>query len=137
LNSEGVAILSRSNLNAQTAHLTAEYSGDTNNFGSTSPVLNQVVQQATTVAKLIASPNPSIVGQSAMFTAQISSPTVMPTGPVTFSVGNTVLGTSQLTGGKATFTISTLPVGLTRVTVTYYGNSNIAKSSASVIETVQ
>lgn len=33
--------------------------------------------------------------------------------------------------------ISSLPVGSTKVTVTYYGDSNIAKSSASVIQIVQ
>lgn len=136
LNSSGVATLSRS-LNAGTFPLTAVYSGDAHNLGSTSATVNQVVQQAASAAKLTASPNPSTVGQSVTFTAKISSPTVTPTGPVTFSEGKTVLGTTQLSGGKATFTSSSLPVGSTRVTVTYYGNSNIAKSSASVIETVQ
>jgi hypothetical protein len=28
-------------------------------------------------------------------------------------------------------------VGLTKVTATYYGDSNIAKSSASIVQTVQ
>jgi hypothetical protein len=136
LNSKGVATLSKSYLNAGTLHVKAVYSGDTNNLSSTSAVLNQVVQQTTTAAKLTASPNPSTVGQSVTFTAKISSPTVTPTGPVTFTAGNTVLGTAQLSGAKATFTISSLPVGSTTVTVTYYGNSNIAKSSASVVQTV-
>jgi len=71
------------------------------------------------------------------FTAAITSPTAKPTGPVTFAVGKTVLGTAQLSGGKAKFTTSTLSVGSTNVTATYYGNSNIAKSSASVTQTVQ
>jgi hypothetical protein len=48
-----------------------------------------------------------------------------------------VLGTGQLSGGKAKFTISTLAVGSTKVTVTYDGDSNIAKSSASVTQAVQ
>jgi hypothetical protein len=47
-----------------------------------------------------------------------------------------VLGTAQLSSGKAKFTISTLAVGSTKVTATYYGNSNIAKSSVSVTQTV-
>jgi len=137
LNSSGVATLTRSNLNAAIHPLTAVYVGDAANLGSTSAIVNQVVQQTTSAAKLTASPNPSTVGQSVTFTAKISSPTVTPTGPVTFTAGKTVLGTAQLSGGKATFTIFSLPVGSTHVTVTYYGNSNIAKSSASIIETVQ
>ena len=61
----------------------------------------------------------------------------MPTGPVTFSVGSIVLGTAQLSSGIAKFTTSALPVGLNGVKVTYYGDSNIAKSSASLVQAVQ
>jgi hypothetical protein len=137
LNSSGVAMLTRSNLNADAYPLTAVYAGDANNSGSTSLVLNQVVLEATSTATLTSSPNPSTQGQAVTFTATITSPTVTPTGPVTFAVGKTVLGTAQLSAGKAKFTTSTLAVGSTIVTATYYGNSNIAKSSASVTQTVQ
>jgi hypothetical protein len=137
LNASGVATLTRSNLNADTYPLTAVYAGDASNLGSTSAVVNQVVTQAISSAKLTSSPNPSTSGQAVIFTATITSSTVRPTGPVTFAVGKTVLGTAQLSGGKATFTTSTLAVGSTAVTATYYGNSNVAKSSASVTQTVQ
>jgi Bacterial Ig-like domain (group 3)/FG-GAP-like repeat len=137
LNSSGVATLTRSNLNADAYPLTAVYAGDAANLGSTSPVLNQVVLETTSTATLTSSPNPSTQVQAVTFTAKISSPTVTPTGPVTFTSGKTVLGTGQLSGGKAKLVISSLPVGSTKVTVTYYGDSNIAKSSASVIQTVQ
>ena len=136
LNSSGVATLTKSNLNADTYPLTAVYVGDAANLGSTSSVLSQVVLQTTSSATLSSSPNPSTQGQAVTFTAKISSPTVTPTGPVTFTAGKTVLGTGQLSGGKATLTISSLAVGSTKVTATYYGNSNIAKSSASVTQTV-
>jgi hypothetical protein len=136
LNSSGVATLVKSNLNADTFPLSAVYKGDANNLRSTSPVLNQVVIQATSSATLTSSPNPSALGQAVTFTATISSPTVIPRGPVTFTAGKTVLGTAQLGGGKAKLTISSLAVGWTKVTATYYGNSNIAKSSASITQTV-
>ena len=138
LNSNGVATLTMSNLNAHPYPLTAVYSGDPNNGPSASPIVNQVVKQTTSFATLISSPNPSTQGQAVTFTATITSPTVMPTGPVTFAAGKTVLGTAQLSGGgKAKFTTSTLAVGSTEVTATYYGNSNIAKSSGSVAQNVQ
>ena len=137
LNSSGVATFSRSNLNADAYPLTAVYLGDAVNQGSTSAVLNQVVLQTTSSATLTSSPNPSTLGQAVTFTTTISSPTVIPTGPVTFTAGKTVLGTAQLSGGKAKLTISSLAVGATKVTATYYGNSNIAKSSASVTQTVR
>lgn len=137
LNSSGVATLTRSNLIAATYPLTAVYAGDAANLGSTSIFVNQVVLPARSKATLTSSPNPSTQGQAVTFTAKITSPTVIPTGPVTFMAGTIVLGTAQLGGGKAKLVISSLPVGSTRVTVKYNGDSNIAKSSASVIQTVQ
>ncbi len=137
LNSSGVATLTKSSLNADTFPLMAVYSGDAANLGSTSAVLNQVVKQTTSAATLTSSPNPSTQGQAVTFTATITSPTVTAKGPVTFTAGKTVLGTAQLSNGHAKLTTSSLPVGSTKVTATYYGDSDIAKSSASVTQTVQ
>jgi hypothetical protein len=100
-------------------------------------VLNQVILQTTSAATITSSLNPSQQGQAVTFTATITSPTVIPTGPVTFMAGKTVLGTGQLSGGKAKFTTSTLAVGSTVITATYYGSSNVAKSSASLTQVVQ
>ena len=88
-------------------------------------------------ATITSSPNPSTQGQAVTFTATVTSPTVTAKGPVTFTAGKTVLGTAQLSSGKAKLTISSLAAGATKVTATYYGDSNIAKSSASVTQTVR
>jgi Big-like domain-containing protein/VCBS repeat protein/FG-GAP repeat protein len=135
LNASGVATLTRS-LNADSYPLTAVYVGDTKNVGSASPILNQVVTQATSSATITSSLNPSTQGQSVTFTAKITSPTTTPTGPVTFTSGKTTLGTVELSRSKATFTTSTLAVGSTAIKATYSGDSNIAESSASVTQTV-
>src|SRR5580704_11641113 len=137
LNSHGVATITRSNLNADSYPLVAVYSGDAHNLSSKSAVLNQVIVETTSAATITSSQNPSTHGQPVTLTATITSPTVMPTGPVTFSAGKMVLGTAQLGGGKAKFTTSTLEVGSTTITATYHGDSNIAKSSASVIQNVK
>ncbi len=136
LNASGVATLTRT-LSADAYPLTAVYVGDADNLGSTSPILNQVVEQATSTATITASPNPSTQGQAVTFTAKITSSTTTPGGPVTFTAGKTVLGTVELSDGKATYTTSTLPVGSTTVTVSYPWNSCIAASSASVTQVVQ
>jgi hypothetical protein len=57
LNASGAATLTKSNLNADAFPLTAVYSGDAANLGSTSAVLNQVVQQTTSAAAITSSPN--------------------------------------------------------------------------------
>ena len=137
LNGNGVAILTKNNLNVGNYPLVAVYLGGGANLRSTSAVLNQVVLQTKSTASLTSSPNPSTQGQTVTFTAKISSPTVKPTGPVTFAAGKIVLGTSQLSGGRATLTTSALPLGATKVTATYYGDSNISKSLASVTQNVQ
>jgi uncharacterized repeat protein (TIGR03803 family) len=137
LNSSGVATLTKSNLNADPYPLTAVYRGDANNLSSSSPVVNQLVLETTSAATITASPNPSTLGQAVTFSAKITSPTATPTGPVTFTAGKTVLGTGQLSGGKATFTTASLPAGSRVVTVTYNGDSNIAKSTASVTQVVK
>ncbi len=137
LNSSGVAAFTRSNLNADTYPLIAIYVGDANNLRSTSSVVNQVITQATSSATLTSSPNPSSLGEAVTFTATITSPTFIPTGPVTFTAGKTVLGTAQLRGGKAKFTTSTLAVGKTMVKATYAGSSDVTESSATIKQTVQ
>ena len=137
LNASGVATLTKSNLNADTFPLTAVYKGDANNLGSSSAIVNQIVQQTTSAATLTSSPNPSTAGESVSFTATITSSTVMPTGPVTFTAGKTLLGTVELKSGKATLATSSLLVGSNTVTVTYVGDSNIKGSSASVLQIVQ
>jgi hypothetical protein len=137
LNASGIATLTKSNLNADPYPLVAVYVGDAANLGSTSPILNQVILQTTSAATITSSLNPSKQGQAVTFTATITSPTVIPTGPLTFTAGKEVLGTAQLSNGVAKFTTSTLAVGSTVITATYYGSSNIAKSSASLTQTVQ
>lgn len=138
LNASSVATLTKSREDVNNYSLTAVYLGDPNNAGSTSPILNQVIQQANSSAALSSSPNPSTQGQSVTFTATITAPMVVPTGSVTFTAGTTVLGTVALSGsGRAKFTTSTLAVGSTSVTATYTGNSNIVGSSTSVTQTVE
>jgi streptogramin lyase len=141
LNAAGVAALTRSNLNTdpfgQPYPIVASYSGDASNLSSKSAVLSQHVLQTKTVATLASSANPSTQGQAVTFTAKITSPTAVITGPVTFSVGSSILGTAQLSGGIAKFTTSALPVGSSTVKVTYSGDSNVAKSSASLVQTVR
>jgi len=139
LDSGGVATLIKSNLNVNVYQVTAVYLGDTMNQGSTSSVLNQMVRETTSKTVFNSSQNPAAQGQVVTFTAMITSPTVAPTGPVTFIVGRQVLGTAQIVpwAHKATLAISALPAGSTVVTATYLGDSNIAASSASLTQTVQ
>jgi hypothetical protein len=134
--SAGVATLTKSNLPAGTLSLTATYLGDTNSAKSTSAAISQVVHKASTTTMISSSANPSVVGQAVTFTAKVASPTTKAVGTVTFSSGATVLATVTISGGKASFSTSSLPKGSNPITATYEGTSNIAGSTASLTQMV-
>ena len=86
--SSGVASFSTSSLTAANSpySITAVYSGDPNFTTSTSSVLSQVVNQASTTTARTSGTNPSTSGQSVTFTATVaaSSGSGTPTGTVNF-----------------------------------------------------
>jgi Big-like domain-containing protein/VCBS repeat protein len=132
----GIATLTRSKLPAGTLTLTARYLGDTQSAKSASAPVTQVVKQATTTTTIKSSVNPSTQGQAVTFTAKVTSPTVIPTGSVTFTAGTTILGTITLSGGKASLTTSALPLGTTNITASYSGTADIIGSHASLMQVV-
>jgi len=136
LNTSGVATFSTSKLSAGSHAITASYGGGVHYLASASAQLIQTVTKASTSTTLATSLNPSKASQTVTFTAKINSPTVAPTGAVTFTAETTVLGKVQVSSGEAKFTTSTLAVGLTTVKATYGGCTNITGSSALVEQEV-
>jgi hypothetical protein len=131
LSGAGKATFTTSTLAAGAHSIVASYGGDSNFTGSTSTVLTQNVQAATSTA-LTSSLNPSAFGQAVTFTATVTGAT--PTGTVTFKDGATVIGTGTLNGaGVATFTISSLAVGNHSITATYNGDTNNPPSTSAVL----
>jgi hypothetical protein len=61
-----------------------------------------------------------------------------PTGSVNFKDGTTLLGTASLSGGRATFTSSTLSIGAHSITAVYSGDTNfMGSTSPALVQTVQ
>jgi len=129
-----------STLTAGTHTVTAVYSGDTNNQGSTGTLSGgQNVGQAASGTVVTSNVNPSAYGQSVTFTATISGEYGLikgrkqtkgraqdVSGTVAWSA-NTGCGTTTVTTGNpgvATCTTSSLPVGTDVITATYSGDSN-------------
>ena len=129
----GVATFTSTTLAVGTGSIIAVYGGDTTFSGSTSAVVIQVVSQAPTTVTLTSSPNPSTLGQSAMFTATVSAASGTPTGTVTFMNGTAVLGSATLAGGVATFTSTTLAVGTGSITAVYGGDTTFSGSTSAVL----
>jgi hypothetical protein len=127
---DGTASITLSTLPTGSQSLTAAYSGDSNDTGSTSPLLVQVVQKVITAIRLTSVPDPSARGETITLTAAVVPPTV--TGAVTFFTGKTVLGAGVPNGGVATLTISTLPAGVHNLAAVYDGDKNDLPSTSPV-----
>ena len=141
LSSGGQATFVTSSLTVGDHSLSATYYGDSANAGSTSGVVNQTVQQASTTTTLTSSANPSDIGQAVTFTAKVDGASGgAPTGTITFLSGTTVLGTGTLSpggnGSQATLTLSTLPTGTDPVIAVYGGDPNYGGSSSPTLNQV-
>jgi hypothetical protein len=133
INTSCVATFSTSSLSAGSHSITAQYSGDGNYRGSTSPVLTQTVgtQKISTTTTLTSSPNPSTQGQTVKFTATVSASAA--TGSVQFFNGSTSIGTATLSGGQAVLSYSQLPLGKNSITAQYSGDATYAGSTSAVL----
>ena len=123
------------------AVLNVNYHGNFNNFDSTlTASVTGTGVQASTSTSLVSLANPSVSGQRVTFQASVTSSTPgQPTGTVTFYHTRPfpfppfALGTGTLSGGIATFTTSTLGVGLHGIFAAYSGDANFTNSSSGVI----
>jgi Bacterial Ig-like domain (group 3)/FG-GAP-like repeat len=134
-NSSAQATYTTPALAAGTHSITASYGGDANFAVSTSTGLSEVVNKASTSTSLIASANPSVVGQSLTFTAAVTSGAAgTPTGKVTFMDGSATLGAGSLnSSAQTTFTTSALAVGTHSITATYSGDTNFSLSTSAAL----
>ncbi len=136
--SSGVATFTTTSLPVGSNSITAVYGGDGNFNTSTSGALSQTVSQSATTTKLTKNTTTAIhSGQSVTFTATLAavSPGAgTPTGIVTFyDNGSTMLGTGTLSGGIATLTTTTLPVGSNSITATYGGDTDFTGSTSNAL----
>ena len=125
---------------ASGAHaISASYSGDTNSGGSTSSVLTETVNPASSTVSIAASPNPAAFGQAVVLTAAVT-PSVsgdQASGAVTFFDGAASLGTANLSNNSAQLSVSNLAVGSHSITAQYAGDANFNGSTAAALtETV-
>ncbi|MDR3556234.1 MAG: Ig-like domain repeat protein [Syntrophobacteraceae bacterium] len=126
--SGGVATFSTSSLGAGSHSIATVYGGDTNYSESASQALIQVVNKAATSSVVSSNLNPSSYGQSVTFTAKVTPSTA--TGTFNFLDGATSPGSSTISGGAGSFSISALKVGSHTITAAYSGDGNFDASTS-------
>jgi len=138
MDATGVARFTLNTLTAGSHNLVASYAGDIDHTASTSGVLVQVMQAATSSATISSSQNPSTFGDSITFVATITGTGTQTTGNAVFLDGGAVIATVPLNGsGVATFTTSTLAIGSHTISVNYAGDAtHSAAAPASLIQHV-
>ena len=115
--------------------VTVFYNGD-GNFTNGTEGLTQSVQKISTTTGLRDSADPSVLGESVTFTANVASMAPgsgIPAGTVTFQSGSTTLGTVGLSAGTAVYTTTKLPAGADAITAVYNGNASYATSASAVL----
>jgi len=136
----GAASLSVTSLAPGSHSITVAYGGDGNFLPSTSAAFSQTVNKNSTTTSIVASPNPSLFGQSVSFAVSVAASTggtVIPTGNVLFTEGAASLGSVGLdVSGKASLNLGSLSVGLHTITASYVGDNNFQLSTATVKQTV-
>jgi hypothetical protein len=95
--------------------------------------------RAATATSVASSTGTTTAGDAVTFHAKVTSTGGSPpTGAVTFTAGSTTLGSGVVdpATGKASLTVSSLPVGDDTITASYGGDAGHLPSSGSVTETV-
>lgn len=130
------ATLVPSILSAGTHRITAVYAGDSKNQASNSNAspLNQSVQQAQTVTALSATPTSGAAGSPETFTAavELSQGSAPITGVVSFTSGNTPLGSAALNASGVASISPKLAAGEYQIVATYEGDANAITSASNV-----
>ena len=125
--------------------ITAQYLGDSNFAGNTSPPDDQVVNRAPTSTSVTGSPTPSTWGSSVTFKAVVgpappsTNPPQPPSGTISFSVNGTVVATEPVTSGspsateaQASYSTSGLLPGSQNIVATYNGDGNFLNSTSNL-----
>ncbi len=103
---------------------------------SGSNTVSILLNTAGTKVELTSVPNPSTSGQTVTFTATVIAtvtPSVTPTGTVQFRNGSTLLGTSPISHGTASFVTSGLEPGAHKISATFTGDSTFNPSTSKPI----
>jgi len=133
---DGTAKISTASLPVGDTETEATYDGDANFLPSSQRITHSVTETATGIT-VTSSKNPSVFGASVTFVIETSTPAAVPTGTITLSLGDTVLGTGVLDAtGRTSIAVSSLPVGTHTIVAHYPGDGVSAGVDGTITQTV-
>lgn len=137
----GTATFVDSGLTGGQHSMTVSYMGDSSNSAAISDPIVQIIKdlQAATVTTLVSSANPLDAGAilrltSTVVVANVGAGTGALTGTVVFRDGPLIMGSSTLTNGIATASVSTLAIGTHPITASYLGNTTYLGSTSTALD---
>lgn len=132
--SGGTAIAHISPAKAGNQRIVAQYSGDSN-YVSTSQTGAVTVAKVAGAVTLISSANPGTKPSPIAFTVKVAADSLdpTPTGTVKFFSLRTLIGTVAVSGGTATLSISTLPVGESQISAQYSGDADYDRGFSNLL----
>jgi uncharacterized repeat protein (TIGR03803 family) len=135
--SGGVAQYKTSSLPLGYNTITAVYGGDSNDSGSTSPPLSQLVREATTTT-LVSSLNPSSYGLAVTLTVTVNSKLGPPPDgeTISFKVSGVALPTCALKGGSCSLSTAIFPGGTDSIIAEYDGDSDFKFSQSKPLKQI-
>jgi len=111
---------------------------DTTDYTTATASVKLNVVPGTPTITLTSSPNPAFLTYPVSFTASLPPYASAETGSMTYYSGTIAIGTASVSGGSATFTTTSLPVGAQSITAAYSGDADYAPAASNAItETVQ
>ena len=139
---KGSAAYPLGNLDAGRHTLTATYTSENEDFASAAPPsVNQAIEPAATKLTLTRSANPAKAGSEAYVKATLKAvapSTAVPSGVITFSEGEAMLGVVPLEAGVAKLPVGELAIGEHIISATYGGELDfLASGSSSITQTIK
>jgi hypothetical protein len=121
--------------------ITAVYTGDVSNLGSTSPSITEYAERfpIKTTMTLTSTGSPSVVGRPVTFTAAVTwNGGPIPNGQaVVFEDDGKVLATVPLAGGTASYTTLALTVSTHHIKASYAANATFKTSAETISQIVE
>jgi hypothetical protein len=132
--SSGVGTLKYAGLPAGTLSITATYNGSTDDAGSTSSPLSQVVNLEPTTSTLTTSPNPSTSGETVTETCTVTTGNgSTPVGTAAFYSGSTLLGNVNLNSSAVATFSHAFTTGTYSLTCKYGATTRWGASTSNTV----